>query len=310
MEIINTVSEEYDNQRLDQYLVESIGDDISRSSVQKWIRKGCVKLGEDVITKTGHKVYSGDILNIQIPAKPKINLEPIQMDIPIIWEDESYRIIHKKPGIATHPGPGDSSETLVNGLLYQFQQLSKGSSDERPGIIHRLDKPTEGLLIVAKNDKAHAAMSKMFQERNINKIYYAWVLQSPIEPEGTINMPIGRHPKDRLKMTIREDGRNAITHYKTIKVVNSKKGRKFSLLEINLETGRTHQIRVHMQSISCPIVGDLLYSRTGMDYKKYGLMLLAKSISFIHPYSGESVTAEIDFPERFDNFEQNAPLTF
>jgi len=142
-------------------------------------------------------------------------------------------------------------------------------------------------------------------ERKMNKVYYAWVLQTPPETEGTIDQPIGRHPKERLKMMVRPDGRRAITHYKTIAVINSKKGRKFSLLEIHLETGRTHQIRVHLLSIGCPIVGDLLYSRSGMEYKKYGLMLISKSIQFTHPKDQHDVLAQIEFPKRFTDFEKN-----
>jgi len=304
MKIETTVIESYNDQRLDLFLMETLSDDLSRSTIQSWIRQGgVIKNGKEIL-KTGHKVSSGEIYEITSIAKPKVNLEPVSMNIPIIWEDKDFWIVHKPAGIATHPGPGDRSITLVNGLLFQFNQLSSQSGTSRPGIVHRLDKPTEGVLIVARNDKAHAYLSKLFMERSIHKVYYAWVLQSPAETEGTIDLPIGRHPKERLKMIVRPDGRRAITHYKTIQVINSKKGRKFSLVEIHLETGRTHQIRVHMQAIGCPIVGDLLYSKSGNDYKKYGLMLISKSIGFEHPISKEKVYAEIAFPKRFVDFEK------
>jgi 23S rRNA pseudouridine1911/1915/1917 synthase len=310
MIITATVSENYHNARLDVFLVETLGDDISRSSVQKWIKQGCVFLQEKTITKSGYRVEENDTFSVHIPAKPKMNLDPVDMEIPILWEDDHYLIIHKKPGIATHPGPGDRSMTLVNGLLYQFNKLSQGSSQERPGIIHRLDKPTEGLLVIAKNDKAHALMAKLFQERTIEKTYYAWVLQAPLESVGTIDKPIARHPKERLKMTIRDEGRTSITHYETQKIIHSQKGRKFSLLKLKLETGRTHQIRVHLQSINCPIVGDLLYSRSGANYKKYGMLLLAKSLGFDHPITGEKVYVELEFPDRFVEFEKNCSQIF
>lgn len=311
MIITTTVSDNYNESRLDVFLVEALGDDISRSSVQKWIKMGCVKQDSALpIKKTGHKIYTGDTFLVEIPAKPKPNLEPIPMDIPVLWEDEHLMVVHKKPGIATHPGPADRSTTLVNGLLYQFQNLSRFSGIDRPGIVHRLDKPTEGVLVIAKNDRIHNLLGKLFQERKVEKTYYAWVLQAPREPEGTIDLPIARHPKERLKMCIREEGRRAVTHYQTKKIVHSQKGRKFSLLELQLETGRTHQIRVHLQSLQCPIVGDLLYSRSGNEYKKYGMLLLSKRIQFHHPITQEWISVEMDFPERFLDFEKNSHLFF
>jgi 23S rRNA pseudouridine1911/1915/1917 synthase len=327
MRIFAEVSENHNHARLDLFLLESIGDDLSRSSVQNWIRKGGVRLEDRVISKTGHKVEAGETYQVDIPAKLPPNLEPVSMNIPVLWEDPDFWIVHKPAGIATHPGPGDRSVTLVNGLLFQFQQLAgmgriqnsagenphpdytlsqTNKENSRPGIVHRLDKPTEGLLIIARTERAHSAFSKLFLERKIKKTYFAWVLQAPKEPIGTIDAPIGRHPKERLKMTISESGRNAITHYKTIEIINSKKGRKFSLLEIQLETGRTHQIRVHMQSIGCPVVGDLLYSRSGNDYKKYGMLLLAKSLEFPHPFQPDRIiTVSLDFPSRFLEFQKN-----
>ncbi|WCL49216.1 RluA family pseudouridine synthase [Leptospira sp. GIMC2001] len=310
MELTATVLEEYNDQRLDIFLLEAVGDDLTRSAIQKWIRSECVQLDDKPITKTGHKVYTGEIYKILVPAKPKPFLEPVKMEIPIVWEDEHIRIVHKAPGIATHPGPGDRSITLVNGLLYQFNNLSAGTGTDRPGIVHRLDKPTEGLLVVAKNDRAHAAMAKLFMDRQIHKTYYAWVLQAPQESKGTIDLPIGRHPKERLKMTVREDGRPSITHYETLQVVCTKRGRKFSFVKIQLETGRTHQIRVHFQHIGCPVVGDLLYSRSGNDYKKYGLLLLARTIQFVHPFTQEEISAEIPLPTRFLDFEKNCVNIF
>ncbi len=310
MEIYALVTAEYDTLRLDHFLKNNLGDDISRSSVQKWIRSGNVTLRGNPVTKTGHKVSQGEEYLIQIPARSKPNLEPVPMEIPVLWEDEHYLLVHKKPGIATHPGPGDRQHTLVNGLLYNFPHLSGTGGASRPGIVHRLDKPTEGVLAVAKNDRAHVLLAKLFQNREVEKTYYAWVLQAPKEPKGKIDLPIRRHPRERLKMAIGETGRAAITNYETLQVETTRKGRKFSLLKITPETGRTHQIRVHLASIHCPIVGDLLYSRSAWEYTKYGMLLLAKRLSFLHPFTGRKVEAEIEFPERFLDFSQNVKSFF
>ncbi|TGN09806.1 RluA family pseudouridine synthase [Leptospira ilyithenensis] len=307
MQIFVTVSEEYNQSRLDIFLKDNAGDDLSRSTVQKWIDSGFVKNSENLEKplKNGHKVSTEEKYVIEIPPKPPSRLEPVQMDIPVLYEEEEFMVIHKKAGIPCHSGPGDDSPSLVNGLLYQFQNLSSVGGDRRPGIVHRLDKPTEGVLVIAKSDRAHAALSKMFQERMVKKSYYAWVLQSPVEGEGKINLPIGRHPVERIKMCVREDGRAAVTHYKTEKIIQTHTGRKYSFLSLDLETGRTHQIRVHLQKSGCPVVGDSLYSRSAKEYAQYGLLLFSKRIEFPHPFQTEkTVAVELDFPERFKTFER------
>jgi 23S rRNA pseudouridine1911/1915/1917 synthase len=307
MQIFLEVSEDYDAQRLDVFLKEKAGDDLSRSTVQKWIDSGFVtnQTTEKEIRKNGHKVAAGETYVVQIVARPPSRLEPVQMDIPVLYEEDEFMVIHKKPGIACHSGPGDDQPSLVNGLLYQFKNLSGVGGERRPGIVHRLDKPTEGVLLIAKTDRAHAALSKLFQDRLVKKTYYVWVLQAPVEAEGTIRLPIGRNPVERIKMCVREDGRDAITHYKTEKIIQTHTGRKFSFLKIGLETGRTHQIRVHLSKIGCPVVGDTLYSRSAKDYLQYGLLLFSKEIEFEHPFEkGKIVKVDIDFPERFKTFER------
>lgn len=307
MQIFLEVSEDYDAQRLDVFLKEKAGDDLSRSTVQKWIDSGFVtnQTTEKEIRKNGHKVTAGETYVVQIVARPPSRLEPVQMDIPVLYEEDEFMVIHKKPGIACHSGPGDDQPSLVNGLLYQFKNLSGVGGERRPGIVHRLDKPTEGVLLIAKTDRAHAALSKLFQDRLVKKTYYVWVLQAPVEAEGTIRLPIGRNPVERIKMCVREDGRDAITHYKSEKIIQTHTGRKFSFLKIGLETGRTHQIRVHLSKIGCPVVGDTLYSKSAKDYLQYGLLLFSKELEFEHPFEkGKIVKVDIDFPERFKTFER------
>ncbi len=230
------------------------------------------------------------------------------MELPVILERENFLIIHKPSGIASHSGPGDRSPSLVNGLIYHFKELSKMGGEARPGIVHRLDKPTEGLILIAKNDRAHGKLSELFRKREIEKKYYAWVQGHPPEESGTIDLPIARHPVERLKMTVSPKGRRSITHYKVLKYINSRSGRKFSFIEVGLETGRTHQIRVHFQNQRCPVVGDLLYSRAGSQFESYGLQLLSYFLKFKDPFTNEKIEAILPLSERFLRFEKNAPL--
>lgn len=308
--ILNSkVEEEFAEYRLDQFLSIHSGGEISRTSIQKWIKSGHIKRIEPPSNslKSSQKVHTGEEYEITIPPRPKIGLEPVQMDIPIIYEEDDFVVINKPAGLASHGGPGDDSPSLVNGLLYHFKELSGVAGEIRPGIVHRLDKMTSGLMVIAKTDRAHIALAEFFQKRTIEKKYFAWLVQTPRNPEGRIELSIGRHPKERLKMCIRPDGRKAITNYKIIKSIISRKGRHFSLAEIQIETGRTHQIRVHFQHLGSPVVGDMLYSRTGSEYSKYGLLLFAQKLKFNHPFIKKKVMEfELPFPERFVLFEKEA----
>lgn len=309
MKLTTYVQEDQNDLRLDQFLAQSTGDDISRTSIQKWIKNGLIeKISEPKSTnlKANFRVKSGETFEITIPPKPKLNLSPVEMPIEILYEEEEFVIINKPPGIASHGGPGDDSPSLVNGLLYYFKNLSQIGGEIRPGIVHRLDKPTSGLMVIAKTDRAHIKLSSMFQKREIEKTYYAWLVQTPKLPEGRIELPLGRHPTERLKMCVRKDGRKAITTYKIIKSISSRKSRNFSLAEIKIETGRTHQIRVHFQNMGCPVVGDMLYSRTGNEFSKYGLLLFSQALKFKHPFKRKVIDITLPFPERFMRFEEEA----
>ncbi|MDX1957767.1 MAG: RluA family pseudouridine synthase [Leptospiraceae bacterium] len=307
MQLEFTVEEEYNNFRLDHFLNSKTGDEISRTSIQKWIKSGnIVKLEVNESLKPNYKVSTGESFLLTIPPRPKFSLEPIDMKIPIIFEDKDLIVIDKPQGIASHGGPEDYRPSLVNGLLYHFKELSNVNNEERPGIVHRLDKQTSGLMLIAKNDFTHIALSKQFQERTIQKIYYAWLVQAPNEREGIIEAAIQRHPKERLKMQVNPKGRKAITVYEIKRTISSRKGRLFSLAEIQIKTGRTHQIRVHFQYKNCPIVGDKLYSRSASEFEKFGLMLFSHKIGFIHPRTREKMQFVLPFPERFEKFEKEA----
>lgn len=301
------VSDEFHLSRLDLFLKSQAGEDLSRTVVQRWIEEGWVtnETKNDLSTKNGSKVLLGEEYSIDIKERPPSRLEPISMDIPILWEEDEFLIIHKKPGISCHQGPGDETPSLVNGLMFQFQNLSQTGGVHRPGIVHRLDKPTEGVLVVAKTDRAHVALSRLFQERKIEKEYLAWTLQSPPDAQGSIRLPIGRHPVERIKMAVREDGRPSVTHYETQEIVHTATGRKYSMVKLNLETGRTHQIRVHLQKLGCPVVGDSLYSRSAKEYDSFGLLLLSRRLAFDHPFvPGKRIDVTIDLPERFKMFSK------
>ena len=308
--IIKTqVQDDQNDLRLDVFLAQTTGDDISRTSIQKWIKEGYIKQeneSKSTKLKANFKVSTGEVFEITIPPKPKLNLSPVEMPIEIIYEEDEFVIISKPAGIASHGGPGDDSPSLVNGLLYYFKNLSQIGGEIRPGIVHRLDKPTSGLMIIAKTDKAHIKLSSMFQKREVEKTYYAWLVQTPQLPEGRIELPLGRHPTERLKMCVRKDGRKAITTYKIIKSISSRKSRNYSLAEIKIETGRTHQIRVHFQNMGCPVVGDMLYSRTGNEFSNYGLLLFSQTIKFKHPFKRKIIDITLPFPERFTRFEKEA----
>jgi 23S rRNA pseudouridine1911/1915/1917 synthase len=297
------------NTRLDHYLNRSTGEEISRTSIQKWIKLGyIVQSPNNQTVKSGQKVKLGEIFTIHIPPRTNTHLQPISMDIPILLEEEDFIIIQKPAGLSSHGGPQDNRPSLVNGLLYHFKELSGFGGESRPGIVHRLDKPTSGVMVIAKNDRAHIALSKKFQNREVEKKYFAWLIQSPKNLNGRIESKIGRHPTERLKMCIRDTGRKAITIYKIIKTIQSRKGRVFSLVEVMIETGRTHQIRVHFQSLGCPVVGDMLYSRSGAEFEKYGLLLFSQMIRFEHPFEKREIKVELPFPDNFLNFENEASL--
>ncbi len=242
--------------RIDKYLIGLRKDELySRSFIEHLIKDGNITVNQEKVKKS-YLLHLGDKINITIPQKPDLEITPQNIPLDIVWQDEYLAVVNKQAGIAVHPGAGNPDGTIVNALMYHLKgKLSSAHDHMRPGIVHRLDKDTTGLLVVAKDDKTHSLLSQQFQNRQIQKIYKAITVSIPKTAEGTIETYIDRSLKDRTKMTVSDSGRIAITHYKIIEYFDF-----FSLVEIQLETGRTHQIRVHFSHINCPILGDNTYS--------------------------------------------------
>lgn len=298
------VPEEAEGMRLDQWLSMELAEEASRSVIQKWIQSGALT-GEKKKLRSSMKVTPGQTFTLQVPEEPEVDLTPVDMNLDVLYEDDHLAVILKPPGLAVHPGPGDQEKTLIQGLLHLWKDLPVSGDKTRPGIVHRLDKPTEGLLLVAKNSRSLRLLSESFQERKVEKRYSAWLLACPREAVGTVDQPIARNPRERLKMRIDPAGRPARSHYRIEKSIVSVRGRKYSLADIQIETGRTHQIRVHMAHLGAPVVGDLLYSRSGKRFESSGLLLFARSLAFKHPISGRPMEFVLDLPERFRIFEES-----
>ena len=282
-----------DNMRLDAY-ISKINSNISRTMVKKLIQEGNVFVN-GMEKKISYKVQVGDIIEINIPKPQETTIKPENIPIEIVYEDTDIIVVNKPKGMVVHPANGNPDGTLVNAVMAICKNSLSGIGGEiRPGIVHRLDKDTSGLLIVAKNDKAHINMSNQIKNREVKKIYIALVRGLVSEDEATINMPIGRSTKDRKKMAIRKDGKEAVTHFKVLKRYS-----KYTLLEIKIDTGRTHQIRVHMSEIGHPVVGDMVYSNGKNEFGVEGQMLHAKSLDFKHPVTGEKMHLEAELPPYF-----------
>lgn len=276
--------------RLDKYISDN--SEISRSYAAKLAENGDITVnGKKAEKKT--KVQSGDEIRINVP-EPE-TLEAVAQDIPIdiVYEDDSVIVVNKPQGMVVHPAPGNPDGTLVNGLLYHCS-LSDINGVVRPGIVHRIDKDTSGLLIVAKTNEAHESLSKQLKERKAMRRYYCIVNGNIKEDSGTINKPIGRHPIDRKKMAVVAGGREAVTHFRVLERFG-----QYTLVECILETGRTHQIRVHMASIGHSIVGDPVYGVKKERFKTNGQLLHAKTIGFEHPKTKEIMEFDSELPEYF-----------
>lgn len=282
--------------RLDKYIAEK-NSNYSRAIIQKMI------IDEKVLvngkkTKNSYKVTTGDIITIE-DSEPKedFKLKPQKINLDVIYEDDDIIIINKEKGMVVHPGNGNPDGTLANAILERCKDSLSGIGGVvRPGIVHRIDKDTSGLVIVAKNDNAHLNISKQIQERKVTKTYIALVRGNIKENEATINMPIGRSTQDRKKMAVTKKGKEAITHFKVLKRYNG-----FTLLEVKIETGRTHQIRVHLAQIGYPIVGDVVYSNGKNPFNVKGQMLHAQKLEFVHPTTNKLVSYEAPLPEYFSN---------
>lgn len=282
-----------ENVRLDAYIAKK-EEKLSRTMIQKLIEDGDVLVNGDV-KKISYKVQAGDIIEVNISEPKETGIKAQAIPLEIVYEDNDIIVVNKPKGMVVHPANGNPDGTLVNAIMAKCKGSLSGIGGEiRPGIVHRLDKDTSGLLIVAKNDQAHINMSKQIKDRKVKKIYIALVKGSIAEDEATINMPIGRSTKDRKKMAVRKDGKEAITHFKILKRYD-----KYTLLEIKIDTGRTHQIRVHMAEIGHPVVGDSVYSNGKNEFGVEGQMLHAKSLDFKHPITQKQMHLEAELPEYF-----------
>lgn len=265
----------------------------SRSQAAKWIEQGLCRVNEIVRSKPGYGVAPGDNVELTVPDPVELTVEKEDIPLEILYEDEDVAVVNKPCGMVVHPAPGNETGTLVNALLYAMDDLSGIGGVKRPGIVHRLDKDTSGLLMIAKNDQAHESLSEQLRERTMDKRYLAVVDGEMKEPSGRIEQPVARSKKDRKKMAIDPEGRYALTEW-TLK----ENLRGAALLEVHILTGRTHQIRVHMQSIHHPVAGDPIYGmKNGV--KAPRLMLHAWRLSFTHPRTGERLSFCAEPPEAF-----------
>lgn len=281
--------------RIDRYLSEQCSD-MSRSYLQKLVKEGGVCVGGTAV-KSNYKVSAGELVTLEVPEAVEPEIVPEEMALDIIYEDTDIILINKPKGMVVHPAAGHYSGTLVNGLMHHCRaDLSGINGVMRPGIVHRIDMDTTGVLIVCKNDMAHNAIAEQLKEHSITRRYYAVVHGNIKAEEGTVNAPIGRHPVDRKKMSINEkNGREAVTHYRVLERFG-----QFTYVECRLETGRTHQIRVHMASIGHPLLGDAVYGPAKCPYKLQGQTLHAGILGIIHPRTGEYMEFSAPLPPYFE----------
>lgn len=288
------VEEEQENIRLDSYLNEKYND-MSRSQIQRLIEEANITVNEKTV-KSNYKVKPKDRIVVSIPEAKPLNILPENIDIEIIYEDEDIVVVNKPQGMVVHPAVGNYTGTLVNALLAKCVNLSGINGVIRPGIVHRIDKNTSGILVVAKNDLAHRSLASQIKEHTVNRTYNALVEGNIKIDRGIVDMPIGRHPIERKKMAIVKNGRNAVTHYSVIE-----RFRGYTLIEAKLETGRTHQIRVHMAYLGHPLVGDIVYGFKKQKFNLNGQALHAKTLGFIHPRTGTYVEFSSPLPDYFIN---------
>lgn len=284
--------EKNQEERLDVFLLDKL--DLNRSQIKKYIKEEKILVNNSAV-KAGYKLVLGDIISVKY--EDKIVLKPLKMDLDILYEDEDIAVISKPQNLAVHPGTGHMEDTLVNALLYNFKTLAKGSGELRPGIVHRLDKDTSGLMIIAKTDIAFEKLVEMFKNGEIDKEYLAICEGEFLKDEGIIDEPIGRNPNNRIKMkVIYENSKKAITKYEVLE-----KNEELTLVKVKLLTGRMHQIRVHMSYIGYPVLGDLVYGRENR-YNIKTQMLHAYHLEFNHPITGKKLEIIDHYPKRFKRF--------
>ena len=285
------ITEEMAGVRIDK-AVSSIDEDWSRSQIANWVKDGAVKVNGEIV-KPNYKVRPEDIIVVTPPSLEELDVVPEDLNLEIVYEDADVLVVNKPKGMVVHPAPGHSKGTLVNGLMFQIKDLSGINGVVRPGIVHRIDKDTSGLLMVAKNDASHNSLVDQLVKKTVTRKYVALVHGHIPHDKGTIDAPIGRDTKDRQKMAVIDKGKNAVTHFRVLERFGN-----YTLVECRLETGRTHQIRVHMKYIGFPLVGDPKYGpKKTLDVG--GQALHAEVIGFNHPKTGEYLEFSSEPPAEF-----------
>ncbi len=296
------IDAELEDRRIDLFLAENM-EGKSRSFLQKLIKDGSVTVNGDKV-KPGYRLKADDRVCLILPDAVELGIEPVPMDLDILYEDSDVIVVNKPKGMVVHPAAGHQNDTLVNGLMYHCKgQLSGINGVLRPGIVHRIDKDTTGVLIACKNDRAHACLAQQLKEHSITRRYLAIVTGVLKDDEGKIDAPIGRSARDRTKMAVDpRNGKPAVTHYRVLD-----RFRDYTCIECRLETGRTHQIRVHMASIGHPVLGDQVYGPDKCPYSLQGQTLHAAVLGFIHPSTGEYMEFTAPLPDYFSHLLQILP---
>lgn len=283
-----------ENKRIDNFLNNNL-EDVSRNRIQKLIEEKQVLVNNKSINKN-YKIKENDKIIINIEEPKKIDILPENIPLNIVYEDEDVILVNKPQDMVVHPANGHYSHTLVNALMYHCKDnLSGINGVMRPGIVHRIDKDTSGILIVAKNDKAHQKLANQLEQHSMTRVYYAIVYNNLKNDKGVIDAPIGRHPIDRKKMAVTDkNSKRAVTHYEVLQRFN-----KYTFIKLKLETGRTHQIRVHMSYIGNPLLGDIVYGKEKQPFKLFGQVLHAKVLGFVHPTTNKYMEFETELPQYF-----------
>ena len=285
-------------ERLDKVLTGELG--LSRTTIQSWLKAGLISVNGEVV-KSNYKAQSGDEVTILQKEEEVITIQPENIPLDIVFEDDSLIVVNKPSGMVVHPSKGHYTGTLVNALLYHSNSLSDSTSEEiyRPGLVHRIDKDTSGLLVIAKNNDVHKRLAEQIAENKMNREYIAIVDGYFAHETGVIDAPLSRHQTNRLKRVVEKGGKNAITHFEVLDSFSD-----YSLVSCRLETGRTHQIRAHMEFIKHPIVNDPLYHPKGKNATEFGQFLHARTLSFTHPLTGETLNFQVEPPKEFAEFIQ------
>lgn len=297
---ILTVPEENHLERIDLFLTSATESGMSRSFIQKLIKEDNILVNSNSV-RQNYKVKSDDEITIIIPEPETVELVPENIPLNIIYQDEHIAVINKQPGLVVHTGPGNYESTLVNALLYHIKTLPTDGDPLRPGIVHRLDRDTSGLMVIAKTNQAYNHLVTEFSERRVHKKYCAIITGKPENTHDTINRPLGRHKKYRHKMTVLEEGKEAVTDYTVLKIWHINHS-VYSMLDIKIYTGRTHQIRVHLSSMGNPVIGDRIYSKKWEKHKVPYQLLASTELSFAHPLTGETMEFKASLPEHMEEF--------